>query len=120
MGKTISLVKCKLDGKIFAGVYNGTSDCVERYFAPIDELSDFLNFINRMKEHEYQEPPFLEEHCIIYSDYGSGFWWDGTFDRNKRCVVKGASLDPIECEFGYDPEIHNERPQWVDEILEGL
>lgn len=118
MGKSIALVKCKSDNSIYIGVYNGTSDTLERYFKPIDKYESFEKLIEEIKSKYYARPPFNEEPCEIYSDYGGGFWWNGTFDRKQRAVVKGYTLDCIECErYGYEPEIHNEIPDWVNEVL---
>lgn len=118
MGKAIALVKCKSDNSIWMGIYNGTSDAVERYFKPIGECETFEKILEEVKSKYYARPPFNEEPCEIYSDYGGGFWWNGTFDRNKRTVVKGATLDCIDCEtYGYVPEIYREVPDWANDVL---
>lgn len=121
MGKSVALVKCKSDNSIWIGRYNGVSDCVETYFEPYSKNYDFDDLIDKIKRVVYQNPPYNEEPCEIYSNYGCGFWWEGTFDRNKRCVVKGNCLDVIGCEiYGYNPKIHNEIPGWARKILEEL
>ena len=49
MGKSIALVKCKSDNSIYIGVYNGTSDTLERYFKPIDKYESFEKLIEEIK-----------------------------------------------------------------------
>lgn len=121
MGKAIALVKCKSDNSIWIGRYNGVSDCVEVYFEPYSKNYDFWDLMDKIRNTKYPEPPYQEESCEIYSDYGNGFWWEGTFDRNKRYVVKGGCLDSMAYEiYGYEPEIHHEVSEWAKSVLEEL
>lgn len=45
------------------------------------------------------------EHVLIYSDYGHGFWWEGTAGRD-------GIIGPLE---PWDPDVeqHDGQPEWV-------
>ena len=119
MGKAVALVRCKSDGQIYIGRYNGISNTLDGYLERIEDFTDYSELINKIENKPWPMPPFEEEPCEIYSEYGSGFYWEGTFDRNKHHVIKGSSLDTIDVIY-FNIQIYRQIPDWAKKKLENL
>lgn len=67
------------DGEIRYGIYHGTSDLMyPALFDTIDEAWD-NNRTDRMDERGAGQQQVFP--VVIYSDYGGGFYWNGTATR---------------------------------------
>jgi hypothetical protein len=89
-------------------LYNGTADLlVPRLFDdPLTPWDAYYGRIDGMDPDDlWPEPEGEPEHVVIYSDYGRGWWWEGTAARN---TVIGP-CDP----WDEDAEMHDDRPEWV-------
>ena len=94
------------DGTIRYGIYHGTSDTMfGALFVSIDEAWENSRTARMWDNGDKSLEVFP---VVIYSDYGSGCYWEGT-----------ATKDSIVSGFAYwgdydDIPITNGRPDWLD------
>lgn len=49
----------------------------------------------------------------IYSDYGSGFYWEGEGSESAKVIIKGTN-------FGYIYDYTNGKPKWVTDFWKSI
>lgn len=120
------------DGSIKHFEYNGTSDiCIPKLYDTYDEMIDNYRTYNTLaKENniDYNKTPWYkrillkykgdnkkinmcnhnEELVEIYTNYGGGFYWNGTACRNCNMLLKGT--EP----FADDNVYTNGIPEWAE------
>lgn len=128
MSKAIAFLKC--GGDIYAGVYDGTSDILCEEFIPLKEYFELIDHDKSIYSMIYNNPELKVPHdieteeCEIYSDYGRGFYWKGTFNKEHRVVVNGLdpygmySLSNYFCFEDEDEEIevNDGKPDWLKSV----
>lgn len=75
------------DGTVRCGIYSGTSDLCYPWLYDTDSQAwddnPHWSSGRQPSVRTHDEPPVGEVFpVVIYSDYGGGFWWEGTAARN--------------------------------------
>lgn len=115
MSRAIALIRFNKTGNIYYGCYDGTNDIMYNSFT---EYQDNFSIFDWCSEHcyDYQKIDKTlikdEDDIEIYSDYGSGFYWDGKGSEEYRVITKNFSP-------WYDYDLHyiNGKPYWVEEFM---
>lgn len=127
MSSSFALVKFKKTGNIYYTYYNGTSDTIcpflytaqECYDPKIDcycAISYGRTLWGQHSSRTFPDNVTDVDDVEIYSDYGGGFYWDGTGSESIKMI------NPILDEWG-ELALPNEKsgmPEWVDEFLKSL
>lgn len=122
MSAAYGMVKFKSTGNIYMCCYEGTSDIMIPFiFKPnecIDEEGCYraISYGRKLcdgykRSWEFPVVDDLDE-CEIYSDYGGGFYWNGTGSESAMMLK-----EPIN--FGEDVpygKYTNGKPEWVTEF----
>ena len=132
MSKAIAFLKCGND--IYAGVYDGTSDILCEEFITLEEYYKLIDSDKSIYSRIYHNPDLKipsdvnTEKCEIYSDYGRGFYWEGSFNKEYKVVVNG--LDPynlysLSNYFCFENDAEEEeieikygKPDWLSGLLD--
>ena len=125
MSSAFGLVKFKSTGNIYYGCYNGTCDIFLPFIFTAEECYDeeldcycaitYGRELNRDRDWIFPDDVKDLDEVEIYSDYGGGFYWNGTGSESAR--MKKKYLDPFE-EVWRD--INDGTPKWVDDFLARL
>ncbi|MFQ3543465.1 hypothetical protein Q7A53_05215 [Halobacillus rhizosphaerae] len=94
MSHASGTVTFKKDNLVMHYEYDGTSDvCIPALYKTNKEMSE------NWRNHEWRECTCeKDEDVVIYSDYGSGFDWEGKACRHCMCITKNL----IPTEYQYD------------------
>lgn len=122
MSRAFALVKFKKSGNIYYGCYDGTIDVMSPFLCTpqecYDKENDCYNAISYCEELDNTKNWKIRDNIAslddieIYSDYGGGFYWDGTGNESEKMIK--AFLAP----FDQCPEdIKDGQPEWVKEFL---
>ena len=124
MSAAYGMVKFKSTGNIYMCCYEGTSDfMIPWLFKPEDCL--YLGCYNAISygrqladEHESISLDISTIDDIddieIYSDYGSGFYWDGKGSESAKCIT--SEIDFGNCVYDYT----DGKPKWVTDFWDGI
>lgn len=125
MSSSFGLVKFNRTGNIYYSCYNGTSDIMIPFLCTPEECYDeetdcywAITYCRKLNEqHDSWKFPNdvtdLDD-IEIYSDYGGGFFWNGTGSESARMIKDG--INPY-CDFD---NMIDGAPEWVEEFLNSL
>ena len=122
MSKSFALVKFKKTGNIYYGYYDGTCDVMCPFLCTPQECYDkendcynaisYCKELNNTKNREIWKNLTNLDDAEIYSDYGGGFYWNGTGSESEKMIE--TFLAP----FDQCPEnIKDGQPEWVKDFL---
>lgn len=99
------------DGELRYGIYHGTCDIAnDRLFATSDEAWEARETGDT--SWPWQTPvPSDPEPVVIFTNYGGGFYWDGT--ASKEMVVDGRAPYGDEWDGSGAKEMTDGRPGWL-------
>lgn len=121
MSANYGLVKFKKTGNIYYCCYEGTSDIMIPFLCTPEECFDkvwdgfcAISYCRNIdKSWEFPEVNDLDD-IEIYSDYGGGFYWNGTGSESARMIKE-------EINFGEKVyEYKNGQPSWVNDFEKEL
>lgn len=123
MSASFGLVRFKKTGNIYYGCYEGTSDLMLPFICTpeecYDEKIDCYCAITYCRNIEGQYETWLFPDDVadlddieIYSDYGGGFYWNGTGSESVKMIKD--YLDPWERCY---KNMKDGQPKWVEEFL---
>ena len=108
MSSSYGAIRFKSDGKLLYYLYDGTSDiCIPSLCDDIEDIWKDNGWSRCKCGHD--------ESVEIYSDYGSGFYWEGRACRHCKAITK--SLEPWSNEDEI-VSITDGQPEWLKEIWE--
>ncbi|MBQ4523522.1 MAG: hypothetical protein IJA10_11315 [Lachnospiraceae bacterium] len=120
MSAASGLVRFKRTGNIYMCCYEGTSDIMIPFiFKPEECLQDGyyhpISYGRKLgDENEWNKPDVDDiDEIEIYSDYGSGFYWEGEGSESAKVITKGTN-------FGYIYDYTNGKPKWVTDFWNSL
>lgn len=123
MSASFGLVRFKKTGNIYYGCYEGTSDLMLPFICTpeecYDEKIDCYCAITHCRNIEGRYATWLFPDDVadlddieIYSDYGGGFYWNGTGSESIKMIKD--YLDPWEQCY---KNMKHGQPKWVEEFL---
>lgn len=126
MSRSFALVKFKKTGNIYYGCYNGTCDILlpflctpQECYDETDGYYDPITYCTELSEKtgSWGLPDNVTDldNIEIYSDYGCGFYWNGTGSESVKMI--NDFLNPFEEVY---EDIKDGVPQWVEEFLKRL
>lgn len=125
MSRSFGLVKFKSTGNVYYCMYNGTSDIMNPHLCTASECYDketdgywAITYCERLTDQKgwrFPEDVADLDEIEIYSDYGGGFYWNGTGSESARMIKD--YLNPFDEVW---PNITDGTPEWVDTFLEEL
>ena len=109
MSRAMALVKFNKTKNIYWGCYDGTCDIMYAKLIPLitpNDDYDMDNFRENVPIANHTDVDDIE----IYSDYGSGFYWNGKGSETSKCITSG---------FAYDIDSYiNGIPDWAEWIFD--
>lgn len=118
MSKSVALVKFKKTGNIYYGYYNGTCDVLSPFLCTPQECYNkeydcyeaisYCNKLNNPKNWEIWKNLTNLDDVEIYSDYGGGFYWNGTGNESERMVK--TYIAPFD---QFPEDVKDGKPKWV-------
>lgn len=119
MSASYGLVKFKKTGNIYYCCYEGTSDIMIPFLCTPEECFDKdcfcpISYCRRIdKSWEFPKVDDLDD-IEIYSDYGGGFYWNGTGSESAKMIKE-------EINFGEKVyEYTDGQPLWVNDFEKEL
>lgn len=122
MSRAFALVKFKKSGNIYYGCYDGTMDVMNPFLCTPQECYDkehdcykaisYCNELNNTKNWKIRDNITVLDDIEIYSDYGGGFYWDGTGNEPEK-MIKDFLAPFDQC----PEDIKDGHPEWVEEFL---
>lgn len=122
MSKSFALVKFKKSGNIYYGCYDGTCDVMypsictpQECYDKEDDCYNPISYCEKLgdtKNWKIRESLTNLDDIEIYSDYGGGFYWDGTGSESEKVIV--TFLAPFDqC----PKDIKDGQPEWAKNLL---
>ncbi len=106
MSHATGMCRFDSDGLVMFFDYNGTVDlCVSHL---VDTYEEVWGNIRRLAWLDCEDGK--DEPCVLFTDYGNGFYWEGRACRHCRAITKGTS--PYDLDDG-DIEIKRVVPEWA-------
>lgn len=123
MSASFGLVRFKKTGNIYYGCYEGTSDLMLPFICTPEECYDekidcycaithCRNIKGRYATWLFPDDVADLDDIEIYSDYGGGFYWNGT--GSESIMMIKDYLDPWEQCY---KNMKDGQPKWVEEFL---
>lgn len=121
MSAASGLVRFKRTGNIYMCCYEGTSDVMLPFiFRPEECFEDgyyhAISYGRKINnESDWIKPDDVNDidDIEIYSDYGSGFYWEGEGSETAKVITKGTN-------FGYIYDYTNGKPKWVTDFWKSI